>query len=92
MTPTSPWVRNFSADRVHNSTGFHSARLPAPEASDDRGRLEERITQLRHLLETLDLLYDAFSERRASDGWTKELTRIQKWLQREDRSRLSAIG
>ena len=43
-----------------------SARLPAPEASDDRGRLEERITQLRHLLETLDLLYDAFSERRAS--------------------------
>ena len=68
------------------------ARLPAPEAGDDRGRLEERVTQLRHLLETLDLLYDAFSQRRAGDAWPKELAKIQKWLQREDRSRLSAIG
>jgi hypothetical protein len=68
------------------------AKLPAPEATDDRARLEERITQLRHLLETLDLLYDAFSQRRASDLWAKELARVQKWLQRDDRSRLSAIG
>jgi hypothetical protein len=68
------------------------ARLPAPEALDERARLEERVTQLRHLLETLDLLYDEFTRRRASDAWPKELARIQKWLQREDRSRLSAIG
>jgi hypothetical protein len=68
------------------------ARLPAPEASDDRGRLEERVTQLRHLLETLDLLYDAFGRCRTSDAWPKELAKVQKWLQREDRSRLSAIG
>jgi hypothetical protein len=68
------------------------ARLPAPEAADERGRLEERVTQLRHLLETLDLLYDAFGRRRFSDGWGKELAKIQKWLTREDRSRLSAIG
>jgi len=74
------------------SLAISTARLPAPEASDDRGRLEERITQLRHLLETLDLLYEAFSARRAGDGWTRELAKIQKWLQREDRSRLSAIG
>jgi hypothetical protein len=68
------------------------ARLPAPEATEDRARLEERITQLRHLLETLDLLYDAFSERRTSDLWPRELARVQKWLQRDERSRLSAIG
>jgi hypothetical protein len=68
------------------------ARLPAPEAADDRARLEERVTQLRHLLETLDLLYDAFSQRRAGDAWPRELAKVQKWLQREDRSRLSAIG
>jgi hypothetical protein len=68
------------------------AKLPAPEATDDRARLEERITQLRHLLETLDLLYDAFSQLRASDLWAKELARVQKWLQRDERSRLSAIG
>jgi hypothetical protein len=68
------------------------ARLPAPESVDERGRLEERVTQLRHLLETLDLLYDAFGRQRFSDTWSKELAKIQKWLQREDRSRLAAIG
>jgi hypothetical protein len=74
------------------SLAVSGARLPAPEASDERGRLEERVTQLRHLLETLDLLYDAFGRHRAGDGWAKELAKVQKWLQREDRGRLSAIG
>jgi hypothetical protein len=74
------------------SLAVSGARLPAPEATDDRARLEERITQLRHLVETLDLLYDAFSQRRASDLWTKELAKVQKWLQRDERGRLSAIG
>jgi hypothetical protein len=68
------------------------ARLPAPEASDERARLEERVTQLRHLLETLDLLYDAFGQARVSDNWGRELAKMQKWLQREERGRLSAIG
>jgi hypothetical protein len=68
------------------------ARLPAPEATEDRARLEERVTQLRHLLETLDLLYDAFGKVRVSDAWAKELAKLQKWLQREERGRLSAIG
>ncbi len=68
------------------------ARLPAPEASEERARLEERIGQLRHLLETLDLLYDAFNEKRASDLWSKELAKMQKWLAREERARASAVG
>jgi hypothetical protein len=74
------------------SLAVSGARLPAPEATEERARLEERITQLRHLLETLDLLYDAFSERRAGSEWSKELARMQKWLQRDERGRLSAIG
>ena len=54
-------------------------RLPWPlEANDELARLEERLTQLRHLLETLDLLYDAFSEKRASDQWTKELAKMEQ--------------
>jgi hypothetical protein len=68
------------------------ARLPAPEASEERARLEERIGQLRHLLETLDLLFDAFNAKRASDLWTKELAKMQKWLAREERGRASAVG
>jgi hypothetical protein len=67
-------------------------RMPAPEGVEERARLEERVTQIRHLLETLDLLYDAFGQHRASDDWPKELARMQKWLAREERSRLSAIG
>ena len=62
-----------------------SARLPAAEAEDDRGKLEERVTQLRHLLETLDLLYAAFLQRRLGDPWIKEASRMKKWLRLEDK-------
>ena len=68
------------------------AKLPAAEAIEERARLEERVTQLRHLLETLDLLFDTFNQLRSTDAWTKELARMQKWLAREERARLSAIG
>jgi hypothetical protein len=44
------------------------------------------------LLETLDLLYDAFVQKRAGDGWPRELARIQKWLQWEERGRRAASG
>jgi hypothetical protein len=65
------------------SLAIGSARLPAPEGEDDRARLEERVTQLRHLLETLDLIYQAFLRRRLGDGWPKELAHIRKWLRAE---------
>jgi hypothetical protein len=35
---------------------------------------------MRHLLETLDLLYDEFCRRRLGAEWKKELNKIQKWL------------
>jgi hypothetical protein len=56
------------------------AKLPAPEEEDDRARLEARVQQIRHLLETLDLLYDAFGARRFGGHWMKDLARVQKWL------------
>src|SRR5262249_59195247 len=68
------------------------AKLPAPESGDARARLEERVTQVRHLMETLDLLYDSFCDKRAKEDWGKEVARIQKWLQKEDRPRMAAIG
>jgi hypothetical protein len=74
------------------SLAVSGARLPAPEAVDERARLEERVGQLRHLLETLDLLYDAFVQKRASDGWAKELGRIQKWLRRDESGRRTATA
>jgi hypothetical protein len=62
-----------------------SARLPAIEEEDDRARLDERANQIRALIETLDLLYDAFGQVRFSNEWPKELARMQKWLAREER-------
>jgi hypothetical protein len=58
------------------------AKLPVPEGEEERGRLEERVTQIRHLLETLDLIYGVFSQRRLGDQWTRELAKMKKWLQR----------
>jgi hypothetical protein len=65
-------------------------KLPPPAEENDRARLEERVTRVRSLIETLDLLYDAFGRRRFSREWTEELGKIQKWLARPDRSRASA--
>jgi hypothetical protein len=36
---------------------------------------------VRHLLETIDLMYAAFIQHRLGDAWTKEAGRIKKWLQ-----------
>jgi hypothetical protein len=62
-----------------------SAKLPAPEAEDEHARREERIGLLRELVETLDLLYDAFGRLRTGNDWPKELSKMQKWLQHDER-------
>ena len=39
-----------------------------------------RIDGLRHLVETLDLLYDAYGQRRTGTEWSENLHRIRRWL------------
>jgi hypothetical protein len=62
-------------------------RLPPPDESivEPRAKLDERANQIRNLIETLDLLYDAFCQKRFGKDWEKELASIQKWLKREER-------
>lgn len=59
------------------------AALPKPE--DDglskHDQKMDRIDRLRHLSETLDLLFQAYLLRRTGSGWTDELGRIRLWLQ-----------
>jgi hypothetical protein len=64
-----------------------SAKLPNPpeDAGNARARLDERADQLRHLIETLDLLYDAFGQARFGKEWVDTLSRMQRWLSREER-------
>ena len=67
------------------SLGVGSAKIPPPEDVDDRARLDTRATQLRDLIETLDLLFDAFGQVRFSGEWPKQLAKMQRWLSREER-------
>lgn len=61
-----------------------AAKLPpmSEEIIEPRARQEERIDQIRTLIETLDLIYDAFGRVRLSAEWKRQLPLIQKWLQR----------
>lgn len=67
-----------------------ACKMPPPKEEQDRPRLEERIDQIRHLIESLDLVYDAFGRLRHSDRWDAELAKLQKWLHREEQRRQSA--
>jgi hypothetical protein len=84
--------RQYELTLQAETLAVSGARLPVPEEEEERARLEERVTLLRHLVETLDLLYDAFGRHRLGAGWPKELQKIQKWLQRDERARVSATG
>jgi hypothetical protein len=84
--------RQYELTLQAETLAIGSAKLPAVEGEEERARLEERIDIVRHLLETLDLLYNQFGQVRVSDKWQKELGKMQKWLQREEKSRLAASG
>jgi hypothetical protein len=71
---------------------IRGAKLPASEESEERVRLEERVNQIRHLRQTLDLLFDAFGKKRIGGEWPRELERMRGWLQRERKDRLAAAG
>ena len=62
------------------SLAVNAAKLPTSDGDSEQVRREERITKIRHLIETLDLMYDSFGQHRLSEGWTKDLNKMQKWL------------
>jgi hypothetical protein len=45
-----------------------------------RAQVEERVEQVRHLGETIDLLYFAFLRVRLSDDWQEQQLAMQGWL------------
>jgi hypothetical protein len=57
------------------------ANLPKLEGGSAHEIRWARVDALRHLVETLDLLYDAYGRRRTGPEWTSELGRIRRWLQ-----------
>jgi hypothetical protein len=57
-----------------------AAALPKVEGASGYEALCARIDSLRHLAETLDLLYDAYGRRRTGPDWAGDLGRIRHWL------------
>ncbi len=57
------------------------ANLPKAEGASGREIQVARVDALRHLVETLDLLYDAYGRCRTGPDWSGELGRIRRWLQ-----------
>jgi hypothetical protein len=56
------------------------AQLPKLEGVSGHEADVARIDSLRHLVETLDLLYDAYGRRRTGPEWNGDLNRIRRWL------------
>ena len=54
--------------------------LPKAEGAAGQEAKVARIDSLRHLAETLDLLYDAYGRRRTGPDWLGDLGRIRRWL------------
>lgn len=57
------------------------ASLPKIEDVAGREASLARIESLRHMVETLDLLYKLFLTRRSDSGWPAEIGRIRRWLE-----------
>jgi hypothetical protein len=73
---------------IHAETlAVAGGKMPPPDegTTEPRAKLDERADQLRGLIETLDLLYDAFGQKRFGKDWETELAAMQKWLKREER-------
>ena len=56
------------------------ANLPKADRVSGHEAMVARIDGLRHLVETLDLLYDAYGQRRTGTEWSENLHRIRRWL------------
>lgn len=54
--------------------------LPKVEGASGRDAQIARIDSLRHLVETLDLMYDLYGRRRTGPDWAGDLGRIRLWL------------
>lgn len=62
-------------------------------SSDDdegTGAIDGRITALRHLVETLDLLFGAFCQRRFGKTWNRDVEQVRRWLKSAGPSKRSA--
>jgi hypothetical protein len=74
---------------LHAETlGVGGAKFPKPadDITQSRAKQEDRIRALRSLIETTDLLFEAFVNLRLSAKWPETLGRMQGWLKASERT------
>ncbi|HWB14347.1 MAG TPA: hypothetical protein VG826_34295 [Pirellulales bacterium] len=59
------------------------SQLSSGDDAEKPGGREERMDALRHLVETLDLLFAAFCQRRFGKPWKRDVEEIRRWLQKK---------
>lgn len=64
--------------------GVASAALPKLDSETFAGYRQDRVDQVRHLAETIDLLFATFVKRRLSSDWPADLKRIRGWLSEDE--------
>jgi hypothetical protein len=64
------------------SVGGARTLLSEGDDSDDGDIAMQRIDGLRHLVETIDLLFGVFCQRRLGKSWAGDLDQIRRWLQK----------
>jgi hypothetical protein len=66
------------------SFGVSSGKIKFSEGDEDAESPEhQRVEGLRALVETLDLLFAKFCDRRVSKAWKDDVKQMRKWLNRE---------
>ena len=63
--------------------GVSSAALPKLDSETFAGFRQDRVDQIRHLTETIDMLFAAFVHRRLSPSWPADLKKLRAWLKEE---------
>ena len=59
------------------------ALLPKLDRGTADAEAEDRVDQIRHMTETLDLLFATFCRRRLSAAWHDDLRRLRAWIQKD---------
>jgi hypothetical protein len=60
------------------------AALPKLESETEIAERQDRIDQIRHLTETVDLLFAAFIRRRLGPAWEDDLKKLRVWMKKEE--------
>ena len=79
-------------DLVLNAETFGISGAKIHLEDDEEFGDEDRIDAIRLMSESIDLLFHVFCERRSEKGWSKDQSKISKWLESSGQSHRQAAA